>query len=75
MRKALSGSSPELNLADLRATAAAVKKPELVKNLTSEGTASIKDGALNYRGNLSSPGERSLPTVASSEKSVLGPSP
>jgi AsmA-like C-terminal region len=49
-------SSPELNLADLRGTAAAPKKPELVKNLTTEGTASIKDGVLTYRGNLSSPG-------------------
>jgi len=50
-------SSPELNLADLRATASGGgKKPELVKNLTTEGTASIKDGALTYGGNLSSPG-------------------
>jgi AsmA protein len=50
-------SSPEVNLADLRATASGGgKKPELVKNLTSEGTASIKDGALTCRGNLSSPG-------------------
>src|SRR5207244_3361056 len=48
-------SSPELNLADLRAGAAERKKPEVVKNVTSEGTVLMKDGALTYRGNLSSP--------------------
>jgi len=48
-------SSPELNLADLRAGAAERKKPEVVENVTSEGTVLMKDGALTYRGNLSSP--------------------
>src|SRR6266705_2961531 len=48
-------SSPELGLADLRAPTAGQKKPEILKNLTSEGTVLVKDGALTYRGNLSSP--------------------
>jgi hypothetical protein len=48
-------SSPELGLADLRATTGR-KKPENLKNLTSEGSVSVKDGALTYRGNVSSPG-------------------
>jgi AsmA protein len=49
-------SSPELNLADLRATASGRKKPEVLKNLTSDGSVSVKDGALTYRGNLNSLG-------------------
>jgi len=48
-------SSPELGLADLRAPTAGQKKPEILKNLASEGTVLMKDGALTYRGNLSSP--------------------
>lgn len=49
-------SSPQLNLADLRAAASARKKPEALKDLKAEGTVSTQDGALIYRGNLSSPG-------------------
>ncbi len=49
-------SSPELSLADLRATASGRKKPEVLKNLTSDGSVSVKDGALSYRGNLNSLG-------------------
>ena len=40
-------SSPELALADLRASAAERKKPEILKNLTSEGSVLVKDGALS----------------------------
>ena len=49
-------SSPELNLADLRAAAGERKKAEVIKNLASDGTVAIKNGALSYRGNLNSPG-------------------
>ena len=48
-------SSPELRLVDLRAPTAEPKKPETLKNLTSEGTVLVKDGALTYRGNVNSP--------------------
>lgn len=48
-------SSPELGLADLRATASGTKRPELLKDLKSEGSVVLRDGALSYRGNLSSP--------------------
>ncbi len=48
-------SSPELGLADLRATPAGQKKSEMLKNLTSEGNVLVKDGALTYRGNINSP--------------------
>ena len=49
-------TSPELSLADLRTTASGRKKPEVLKNLTSDGSVAVKDGALSYRGNLSSVG-------------------
>ena len=49
-------SSPQLNMADLRAGDSGRKKPEALKDLKSEGTVSIRDGALSYRGNISSPG-------------------
>ncbi len=48
-------SSPELNLADLRAAPSGAKRPELLKNLTSEGSVAMRDGALSYRGDLNSP--------------------
>lgn len=49
-------ASPELNLADLRAPSGERKKAEVMKNLASDGTVAIKNGALSYRGNLNSPG-------------------
>jgi len=49
-------SSPELGLADLRAPTAGQKKPEILKNLASEGTVLVKDGVLTYRGTIGSPG-------------------
>ena len=52
-------SSPELGLADLRATPAGQKKPEMLKNLTSEGSVLVKDGALTYRGNVRTYASRS----------------
>lgn len=48
-------SSPELNLADLRATASGRKKPEVLREVKSDGSLAIKNGALSFRGNLSSP--------------------
>ena len=47
-------SSPEIRLADVRAAATEPKKPEVAKDLTSEGTLMMKNGALSFRGNLSS---------------------
>ncbi len=47
-------SSPELNLADLRAPSGERKKPEVLKNLASDGTVGLKNGALSYRGNVNS---------------------
>ncbi len=49
-------SSPELHLADLRSESGERKKPEVIKNLASDGTIVIKNGALSYRGNLNSAG-------------------
>src|SRR3989304_4718081 len=46
-------SSPQLNMADLIAGGSGRKKPEALKDLKSEGTVSIRDGALSYRGNIS----------------------
>jgi AsmA protein len=48
-------SSPELSLSDIRTASTERKKPELFKNMQSEGNVLIKNGALTYRGNLSSP--------------------
>ncbi|HET8562521.1 MAG TPA: AsmA family protein [Candidatus Binatia bacterium] len=48
-------SSPELNLADLRATASGRKKPEVLREVKSDGSLAVKNGALSFRGNLSSP--------------------
>ena len=47
-------SSPELNLADLKAPTAGRKRPEVVKDLKGEGIVLVKDGALTSRGNFSS---------------------
>lgn len=49
-------SSPELRLADLRGVSKDRKKPEVLKNLTSDGAVSHKSGALVYRGNVNSSG-------------------
>ena len=49
-------SAPEVRLADLRAAPTAAQRPELLKDLKSEGSVMMRDGALGYRGNLSSPG-------------------
>jgi AsmA protein len=48
-------TSPELSLADIRASSTEQKRPELFKNLLSEGNILVKNGALTYRGTLSSP--------------------
>jgi hypothetical protein len=48
-------SAPELSLADFRTTASGRKKPEIVKDVKSEGTVLIQNGALSHRGSLSSP--------------------
>jgi AsmA protein len=48
-------SSPELNLADLRAPSSERKKPEVLKNVQGQGSVSIKNGALTHSGSLSSP--------------------
>ena len=47
-------SSPELNLADLKAPASGRKKTEVLKDLKGEGTVLVKDGTLTSRGNFSS---------------------
>jgi AsmA protein len=47
-------SSPELNLADIKAPASGRKKPEVLKDLKGEGTVLVKDGATTSRGNFSS---------------------
>lgn len=47
-------SSPELNLADLKAPASGRKKPEVLKDLKGQGTVLVKDGTLTSRGNFSS---------------------
>ncbi|MGH7845069.1 MAG: AsmA family protein, partial [Candidatus Binatia bacterium] len=47
--------APELNLADLRAGFPGHKKPEIIKDLKSEGTVLIQNGVLTHRGNLNSP--------------------
>ncbi len=47
-------SSPELNLADIKAPASGRKKPEVLKDLKGTGTVLVKDGALTSRGNFSS---------------------
>jgi AsmA protein len=48
-------SAPELNLADLRAASPGRKKPEIIKDLKSEGTVLMQNGVLTHRGNLNSP--------------------
>jgi AsmA protein len=47
-------SSPELNLADLKAPAAGRKKPEVLKDLKGEGSVLVKDGAATARGRFTS---------------------
>ncbi|HEY2988328.1 MAG TPA: AsmA family protein [Candidatus Binatia bacterium] len=49
-------TSPELNLANLKAASSGRKKPEVLKDLKGAGTVVIKDGALTSRGDFSSPG-------------------
>jgi AsmA protein len=48
-------SAPELNLADFRATGSGRKKPEVLREVKSDGTLAMKNGSLSFRGNLSSP--------------------
>jgi AsmA protein len=47
-------SSPELSLVDIRPGSSERKKPEVLKNVQSEGTVVIKNSVLNYRGTLNS---------------------
>jgi AsmA protein len=47
-------SAPTLHLADFRAETAPRDKPAIVRNLNSEGTMSVQNGAVNVRGNLDS---------------------
>jgi hypothetical protein len=48
-------SAPELNLADLRAPSAGRLKPEIIKDLKSEGSVLMQNGVLTHRGTLNSP--------------------
>ena len=47
-------SSPELALADVQTSSGQNKKPEVVRNLASEGNVLIKNGAVSYRGTIGS---------------------
>jgi AsmA protein len=48
-------AAPELSLGDLHDTGAARQKPEVLKDLISDGSVSMKTGALSYHGNFNSP--------------------
>jgi AsmA protein len=47
-------SAPELSLADIGTASSERKKPEVLKNVQSEGTAVIKNGVFSHRGTLNS---------------------
>ncbi len=47
-------STPEVSPADFQASLPEDRKADVIKNLNSEGTLSVKDGAITYQGKLTS---------------------